>query len=252
MPRDATNSIRPADVSGAVLESFEQPPERTRLKTILWTMFATLTLLTAAIGTGGYFYWQSLKSTPQYSLALLVDAARSDDQTAVDQLVDTDALVDDFIPQITSKAVELYGRGLSPKAIERAEHIAEPIMPAVKDRARAELPKVIGQKTDKFKNVPFAGMVIGADRYLDIQPDGNAAIITSKLPEHSFRVKMERHGDRWKIVGVQDTELAERIARSIGQELIAIASHGGINSSGERLGIKNVSELLKQVDRIFK
>src|SRR5437870_13481343 len=37
---------------------------------------------------GGYLYWQSLKSTPQYSLALLVDAAKRNDQPTIDQLVD--------------------------------------------------------------------------------------------------------------------------------------------------------------------
>src|ERR1700712_3988200 len=66
----------------------------------------------AIIGViGGYFYWQSLKKTPQYSLALLVDAARKDDQKTIDSLVDTNAVVDDFMPQIIDKAVELYGKG---------------------------------------------------------------------------------------------------------------------------------------------
>ena len=51
----------------------------------------------------GFFYWQSIKTTPQYSLALLVDAARRDDQAEIDKLVNVDAVVDDFVPQITDK-----------------------------------------------------------------------------------------------------------------------------------------------------
>ena len=53
---------------------------------------------------GGFIYWQSLKSSPQYSLALLVDAAKRDDKPAMDQQIDIDAVVDDFVPQITAKA----------------------------------------------------------------------------------------------------------------------------------------------------
>ncbi len=64
--------------------------------------------------SGSYLYWQSLKSSPQYSLALLVDAAKRGDQPMIDSLVSVDQVVDDFLPQIMSKAVEIYGRGLPP------------------------------------------------------------------------------------------------------------------------------------------
>ena len=34
-------------------------------------------------------------------------------------LVDIDAVVDDFLPQITGKAIELYGRNLPPDTFQR-------------------------------------------------------------------------------------------------------------------------------------
>ena len=44
-------------------------------------VFGVALVLFLIIGAvGGYFYWQNLKKTPQYSLALLIDAARRDDQ----------------------------------------------------------------------------------------------------------------------------------------------------------------------------
>jgi hypothetical protein len=43
-----------------------------RVLAIVAAVFAVLILIG---GAGSYLYWQSLKSTPQYSLALLVDAA---------------------------------------------------------------------------------------------------------------------------------------------------------------------------------
>ncbi|MEP6847821.1 MAG: hypothetical protein ABI999_03120 [Acidobacteriota bacterium] len=197
----------------------------------------------------GYFYWQSLKSTPQYSLALIVDASRRNDQKTTNDLVDIDAVVDDFVPQITAKAIEMYGRGMPPDMIQKIANVAKPLMPALKDRVRSELPKVIRERTEKFQNIPFFAMVLGASRYLDIKIDGENASITSKLPDRPFEMKMERAGDRWKISGVKDEQLATMIAQKVGQEIVAFASKGGLNSSG--LGIQNLADILRQAEHVF-
>ncbi len=95
-------------------------------------------------------------------------------------------------------------------------------------------------------------MVMGAERYLDIRPDGDSAIIRSKLPEHSFEVRMQRNGSGWKIVGVRDEALATEIAQRIGQEIIAVAHNGGAQAAGDRLGIKNLTTILQQAEEIFR
>ena len=212
-------------------------------------------VLIAVVGialVGGFLYWRSFEDTPQYSLALLVDAARRDDQAQVDEIVEIDAIVDEFLPQITGKAVELYGRGLSPQTIARVAKVATPVMPALKERARVRLPNLIRKKTERFESVPFAAMVLGADQYLDIRPDGNTAVLRSKLPEHSFEVRMHRNGNRWKIVGVRDEALATEIAQRVGQEIIAVASNGGAEKAGSRLGIANLQTLLEEAEEIFR
>lgn len=226
-------------------------PRRKTWKTVVVTAAVTWAIVSVVSSVAFYFYWQHLKTTPQYSLALIVDAAKRDDQATVNQLVDIDSVVDDFLPQITGKAVELYGRGLPPETIQRVARIAVPVMPAVKQRAREELPGAIRQKTASFGDVPFAGMVIGADQYLDVSMNGDTATVRSKLPEHNFEVRMKKTGDRWKISGVRDEELATRIAQRIGQEIIAIASNGS-GSSRSRLGIQNINELLRQAEEIFR
>jgi hypothetical protein len=203
-------------------------------------------------GTAAYLYWESMKTTPQYSLALLIDAARNDDQAATDQLVDVGAVVDDFMPQITSKAIELYGRGLPGETVARFAEIASPLIPAVKERARAELPKVIRKRTDKFRSIPFAAMVMGADRYLDIAIDHDTATVRSTNADRPFQVTMQRRGERWQIVGFKDDELSTRIAQKVGQEIVAVAAKGNINAAGERLGVKNLGDILKQAEEVIK
>jgi len=231
---------------------YAEPKRLSRVKKAIAITGISVAIVALAVAVGGYVYWRSLQDTPQYSLALIIDAARRDDQATIDQLVDSDAVVDDFLPQITAKAVELYGRGQPPQVIARIAQIAAPVLPAVKDRARAELPKAIRQKTEKFSSVPFAALVIGAERYLDITFEGDKAVVTSKLPEHSFEVVMQKSGMRWKIVGLRDEKLATNIAQKIGQEIIGIASKSGRRSSTDSLGIKNVNELLRQTEDIFK
>jgi hypothetical protein len=154
--------------------------------------------------------------------------------------------------QITDKAVELYGRGLSAQTIARVEKVAMPVMPALKQRARAQLPNLIRKKTERFESVPFAAMVVGADQYLDIQENGDTALVRSRLPEHSFEVKMQRNGSGWKIVAVRDEALATEIAQKVGQEIIAVATNGGVEKAGDKLGIKNLQTILAEAEEIFR
>jgi hypothetical protein len=212
---------------------------------------AVLALLLVGL-IGGTVYYLGLRKTPQYSLALLIDAAKRDDKTDVSSLIDTNAVVDDFVPQITSKAIELYGRGQPPEVLAQIEKIARPILPAVKERAAAELPRVIRERTERFGYVPFFAMVLGADRYLDITVTSDTAVVHSKIEDHPLEMSMRRNGDRWQIVGVKDEQLATDIARKIGQEIIVIAKAGGAQKAANKFGVGNMSDLLKQAEELVK
>jgi hypothetical protein len=202
----------------------------------------------AILAITGALYWQSLKDSPQYSLAMLVDASRSDDETRVRSLVDTDAIVDDFVPQITAKAIELYGRGLPERTITRVGSVAAPLIPAVKQKARGEIPEMIRRETNGFADVPFAAMVLGASRYLQIETDGESASVSSKLPEHGFKVKMKKNAEGWQVVGVNDEELAEQIARAIGEQIIAAASGKAVNEESSGLRLSQINEMLRRAE----
>ncbi|MDQ6788213.1 MAG: hypothetical protein M3033_15520 [Acidobacteriota bacterium] len=229
-----------------------QPKKRGKFVKFLKGLGILLVLLLFFGSIGGYFYWQHLKTTPQYSLALLIDAARRNDQKTVDEFVDADSIVDDFMPQITDKAVELYGKGLPPATIAKIEQVAAPVLPSVKLRARAEIPGLIREKTEKFNRIPFWAIALGAKRYLEITQEGDRAFIGSKLPESPLNLTLKRNGDTWKVVGVKDEELSRRIAEKIGQQIIATAGRGGIQKAGEEFGVKNLGEVIKQLDGIFK
>ena len=233
-------------------DGFQKPKTRSRFARIVGILAVALLAILLIGAAGGYLYWRSYRNTPQYSLALLIDAAKRDDQKAIDELIDTNEVVDDFMPQITGKAVELYGRSLPPQTLAKVEQVAAPFLPAVKDRARAELPRVIREKTAKFAQVPFAAIVLGADRYLDIARQGETALVKSKIADRPLEVMMRRNGDKWQIVGVKDEQLATSIAQKIGQEIIAVATKGGVGRAGKTLGVENLPDLIKQAEDILK
>ena len=226
--------------------------KRSRFARVLGVLGILLLAFLVIVGVGGYFYWQSVKQTPQYSLALLVDAARRDDNPQIQQLVDTEAVVDSFVPQITDKAVELYGRNLPPAQITRVKESAAPLMPAIKQRAKEELPRVIREKTQPFESVPWWAIALFAGRAVEIRTENDTAYIKSKIPEREIEVTMRRSGDLWKIIAIKDEPLARRIAEKIGQELIAASTKGSLKKAGEKLGVQNLQDVMKKVEDIFK
>lgn len=218
----------------------------------IYVIVGTVVLtLVAVAGIGGLIYYQTLKSSPQYSLALLVDAAKRDDADEIETIVDFDAVVEDFMPQVTGKAIELYGRGMPPQVLQKVSILAQPLIPAVKDRARAELPRVIRERTAKYGDVPFFAMVMGANKYLGVSVTGDTAIVNSKLENRPLSMTMRWNGERWKIVGVRDEKLATDIAKKVGQEILAVAAIGS-KDTVERFGIGNLSDLMRQAEELVK
>jgi sulfur transfer complex TusBCD TusB component (DsrH family) len=238
-PTPNTESISPE------FGDYQKPKKPSVLVKIVKILAVALLLIFVIVALGGYFYWRQLKTTPQYSLALLVDAARRNDQKTIDQLIDTDAVVDDFVPQITDKAVELYGRGVAPATIQKLASAIAPFLPAIKERAKAELPNLIRDKTQPFEKIPFWAIAIGANRYLDITQEGDKAFVKSKVPEVSLELTLKRNGERWQVIVVKDEVLARKIAEKIGQDLISIAKKDGIKRTGEKLGIPNLQDIFK-------
>ena len=193
-----------------------------------------------------------MKQTPQYSLALIVDAARRDDKDKIAELIDTEEVVDNFVPQISEKAAELYGKNLPPKVLAKVGVLIAPLMPAIKDKAKDELPQLIREKTEKFDRIPYWLIAIGADRALDIKVSGDNATIISKVPEKPLELTMKRKDGVWKVVGIKDEKLAQKIAEKIGQQLMTLASKGDVGEAGKILGLDNLGNILKNLNNIFK
>ncbi|MFV0387679.1 MAG: hypothetical protein ACK5NT_02900 [Pyrinomonadaceae bacterium] len=208
--------------------------------------------LVLAIAFGGF--WLYLRTTPQYSIAILVDATNRDNRETINEIVDSDKIVDDFVPKIVDSAIGLYGKGLSPELIDRFAEGAKPFMPMVKARVKANLPLELRKRTKKFQNMPFPALALGAYRYFEVTYENDFAIVKSKLPDKKFELKMKKDGGVWKIVGLNDKELAQNLAKRYGEQIIQIARGRGtdaINTLGERLGIPNLGSIFESTTKLL-
>lgn len=247
-PKSVTSS--PTEVSTP--ENSAAPKKRRgclRILGVLGILGMILLLISALVG---YFYWQSVKKTPSYSLALLVDAARRDDKEKVVQIIDTEQVVNNFVPQITDKATELYGRNLPAPVISRIAQVAVPLIPGIKEKAKAELPNLIREKTQKLDRYPYWIIALFAERGLEIKIDRETAVIKSKIAENPAEFTMKREGDLWKVVAVKDEQLAQKIAEKIGQQLMTLAKKGNLKDAEKQLGVEKLGDLLKNLNDILK
>ncbi len=201
-------------------KNYEQPKKSGNAKKVIGIIAIILLLCLLVVTVIGYFYWQNVKFQPSYSLGLLVDAAQRGDQKMIDQLIDTDAVIDDFVPQVSEKAIELYGKNTSSADILKIQQQAMPYLPEVKSAARERVPALIREKTKPFEGFAVWMIAIGAGYYLDIRIEGDKAFVKSKMPDRPLELTMRRKGELWQIIAVKDEALARRLAEQFGQEMI--------------------------------
>jgi uncharacterized membrane protein len=175
---------------------------------------------------GGYLWWRSYKTKPGYSLALLVDAAQRNDAKAVDEIVDTDKIVENFVPQVTEKALERYAAALTVPLGKQVESLVPKLLPDIKDKVREEVTNRVKEMGKRAEGKPFILIALGMAYALNINQNGDAAKVTANLENRPVELTMERRGERWKIIAVKDETLAARMVDNIAKDLPAVGSEG--------------------------
>lgn len=191
---------------------------------ILLIVTIALGVLLLGLIAGGYFYWQSYKTRPAYTLALLVDASQRNDQAVFDQIVDTDKIVQNFVPQVTEKAIGRYASALTAPLRKQVEQLVPKLLPGVKQQVHDEVARHVKELSERAGNWPFPIMALGVPYVVDVKEEGDAATVDVTLKDRPVQLTMQRNGEQWKIVAVRDDALAARIVDDIAKNLPAIGS----------------------------
>lgn len=201
------------------------PPPGTRGAKIFRLIAIGLGLILVGAIVGGYLWWQNYKTRPGYSLALLVDAAQRNDTKAIDEVVDTDKIVENFIPQVTEKALGRYAAALTAPLSKQVETLVPKLLPDIKDKVREEVAGRVREIGKRAEGKPFIIIALGVPYAVGIKQEGNdAARVSATLDGRPTELTMQRNGERWKIVAVTDEELATRMVDNIAKNLPAVGS----------------------------
>lgn len=177
---------------------------------------------------GGIIFWQYYKTRPAYSLALVVDAAHSNDAAAFDKVVDTGRVVESFAPQVIDEATGRLGTALTPEMRQRVEAIVPTLLPGVLDNVRGEVMREVKELTARASGKPFFLLALYVPYIVDIKQEGETAIARAKEGDRNLELTMQRTPEkRWKVVAVKDDALAKRIVDDISKFLPAIGTDLG-------------------------
>ena len=186
-----------------------------RIKKALGIIALLLGVFVLVALVGGYFWWQHYKTGPAYSLALVVDAAQRNDMKTVDQLVDTDKIVDNFLPQVMEKATGQSSPLLNPQLSRQVQTLAPKMLPQIKRSAHDELAKEVKEFSSRAEGKPFALIAVSIPFIMQFKEEGDTAQVAGTVKDKPIEMTMQRDGDHWKIVAVKNDELAARIINNI-------------------------------------
>jgi hypothetical protein len=181
-----------------------------------WRLLFLIPIFLLVIGSlAAFIWWQYHKTTPAYSIAILVDAAQRNDTAAFDEVFDVNQVAQSFASQVAeSKGINLPGwldRGLQ----SVSPRITETIKPIVREGVRRRIHDLGVQSDGKLFVLTALGILMKAS----IIKEGNRATATITHREQTLKLRLERTDRRWKVVSVNDDALAARIIADVAKEL---------------------------------
>jgi uncharacterized membrane protein len=229
MPPSVENSDRPKP--SRIVISFERakqmahvPKRGSRAAKILGIIAVVLVVILLGAIVGGYFWWQSYKTKPAYSLALMVDAVQRNDMAKFDEIVDTDKVVDNFVPQVTEKALGRYTTALTGPLRGQVESLIPTLLPTVKQKVHDEVVAQTKEMGARAEGKPFFLVALGVPYVVDIKEDNGTANVAVTLKDRPITLKMVKNGELWRVVAVSDDTLAMRIVDNLAKDLPAVGS----------------------------
>jgi hypothetical protein len=167
-----------------------------------------------------FIWWQHYKTTPAYSLALLVDAAQRNDTAALDRLIDLDKVVDNFVPEVAQKATGGYASDVATLLRDQLQSLAPRVVASVKQIIKEEIRKQINELAGASSARPFLLTALAMPFEANISQSDKTAKATMNTGDHQVELTMEP-GDagHWRVISLRDDALAARIVNNIVKDL---------------------------------
>lgn len=168
----------------------------------------------------GFFWWQHYKTTPAYSLALVVDAAQRNDGAAFDRIVDMEKVVDNLLLQVAQTASGGLASDIATPLRTQLQSLAPGVMASVKQTIKEEIRKRINELAGSSGARPFFLTALAIPFKANISESNETAKALINTGGHQVELSMERSdGSHWRVISLRDDALAARIASNIVKDL---------------------------------
>jgi hypothetical protein len=186
---------------------------------ILAILAIVIVAFIVAIAIAGYFGWRRLQASPEYSLALLVDAAQRNDQEQLANLIDDDEVAKNMIASVSQKAAARYGGAINATTQQQIDKLMPTLLPQVKQTIHTEVANHLKLFLADSQPKPFYVLLAVLPRIAKITTEGDTAKVDASLPTGKVDLTLHRDADRWKVVGVNDDALVQRVVDSVMKDL---------------------------------
>lgn len=198
--------------------------KRRRWPRVLAVLLLLLVIGVVGAGVGGFFLWRHIQSTPAYTIALMLDAAQSNDVAEFQKRIDEDEVAKNVAARVNQKAAARYGYALNSSIQQRIDSALPSLLPRVKQTVHDEFFNAAKASMAVPGNKPFLAILAAVRSLLTITEEGDSAKATGSMAGRNIDLTMRRDGDRWKVVDVQDDTIVQHIVDNVMKDLPAIGS----------------------------
>lgn len=198
--------------------------KRRRWPRVLGILILLVVIGVVGVGVAGYLLWRNYQSTPAYTLALMLDAAQSNDATEFQKRIDEDEVAKNVAARVNQKAAARYGYALNSSIQQQIDNAMPALQPRVKQAVRDEFlnsMKAFAAAPEKRSFISILGAVRSL---LTITEKGDAAEAKGTLAGNNIELTMRRDADRWKVTDIKNDAIVQRIVDSMMSELPAIGN----------------------------
>ena len=198
--------------------------KRRRWPRVLAVLLLLLVIGVVGAGVGGFFLWRHIQSTPAYTVALMLDAAQSNDVAEFQKRIDEDEVAKNVAARVNQKAAARYGYALNSSIQQRIDSAMPSLLPLVKQTVHDELFNVMKVYMEVPRKRPFIAILAAVRSMLTITEEGDSAKATGSMTGHDFEMTMRRDGSGWKVIDIKDDLIAQHIVDNVMKDLPAIGS----------------------------
>lgn len=186
-------------------------------KTRVLSILSLCLLVAAAIGAFGW--WQHYKSTPTYSLAVLIDAVHRDDAQAFDRVFDTDRVVQSFLADLALRSESGLLGNLPLPFRDKLKSAPPSVVNYLKTGMREAVRRRVNELDESMRNAPFMVTAVALYFKTSSRLDGDNATVSISRNDQKLELGMVRNGDGWRVVSAKDDALATRMIANMAKDL---------------------------------